>query len=415
MLPLLAALQRKEEKLHTLLEQLNSVSRSDEAGKITEDMLRIVTDLESVYILDRDYAQLDELYGMISKRLRMLPNKFDDNRINKRLESILQHSNNKQSNWSTIRRKQEQAQQTLEMGMRTADTGNYQEAIRLFDEAVKQGDEIKDRNQVIEALYDKASIFVDKGSFKDAMQIYRSLAKMDSSGKAWFHMGYIHGQLKQPRKSLLYYQKYLDINPWEPVTLGNIGLTYELLSDFQKALMYYDMSLEIDPANTDVLRNKGKLLRKMGNDKEAMSCFNAALRIDPMDIDALTNKIILLDVYKDKRVNMEGKKAIKICDTIIEKNPKDADTFVRKGIILDILLRRNEAFKSYDEALRIDPGNDFALYNKACTANLEKRKDEAIELLKRAFDINPNYKALAKHDKDLNDLQDDKRFIALVN
>jgi len=412
--PLLTVLLRKEEKLNTLLKQLNSINKSDAAEKITDNILGVVTDLESVYILDRDYAQLDKLYEMISKRLIDLSNKFDDNGINKRLESILQYCNKKQSNWSTMAKKQKQAQQSLEMGMRFADTGNYQEAIRLVDESVKQGDEIKDRKQVIESLYDKASIFVNKGSFKDAMQIYKSLAKMDPSGKAWFHLGYINGRLNQPRKSLLYYHKYLEINPWEPVTLGNIGLTYELLSDPQKALMYYDLSLEIDPANGDVLVNKGKLLRRMDNDKEALSCFDAALQIDPMDVDALTNKMILLDVHKYKRVDVEGKKAIKICDIIIDKNPKDADTFVCKGIILDILLRRNEAFKCYDEALRINPENDFALYNKACTANLEKRKDEAIDLLKKSIDINPTYKALAKYDKDFIDLHNDERFLALL-
>jgi len=410
----LPLLQRKKGELDELLKRVSIVSRGSEAGKIANQISDIAMDLESVYALDRNYEELEKLYRRLFEKFRKLPAKFGDNRTKKKMKSVLESFSKKYTNWSNIHKKQKLVQRNREIGMQNANAGNHKKALRLLDRALKRGDEIRDKSQIIEALYDKASVFLDKGSFEAAMQIYKSLAKMDNSGRAWFYMGYIYGQLKQPKRAILYYQKYLEINPWESVTLGNIGWTYELLNDLQKALMYYDLSLEIDPRSIDVLLSKGKLLRRMGNDKEAMSYFDTALRFDPNNIDALTNKVILLDVLKDVRAKEEGEKAIKIFESIIEKNPKDADILVRKGIILDVLHRPKEAIKCYDEALSIDPRNDFALYNKACTTNLHGNKDEALRLLKRAFDINPSYKELAKHDIDLLDLHDNSRFKSLL-
>jgi tetratricopeptide (TPR) repeat protein len=411
----LPSLQRREEQLEILIRQLSDESQSDEASKIAGNILDSATDLESVYSLDRDYGRLEELYETVAKSFKELSAKFGDNRRDKRMKNILEASNKKYIIWSNMHRKQKQVQETRELGEQFANSGNYQKALQLLDKAQRRGDEIMDRGQVLSTLYAKASVLIDKGSFEEAIQIYKSLTKMDPSGKAWFYLGYVHGQLGQPRKALMYYQRYLDINPWEAVTLGNIGWTYELLDDFQKASMYYDLSLEVDPSNTDVLLNKAKLLRKLGNDKDAMSYYDAVLKINPDDIDVLTDKIILLDVLKDEKVTIEGEKTIRIINDIIEKNTNDADMLVRKGILLDILHKPMEAIECYDKALKIDPRSDFAFYNKACTTSLKGNKNEAIKLLKRAFELNPSYKDIAKYDKDLINLHNDKRFTALIN
>jgi tetratricopeptide (TPR) repeat protein len=70
---------------------------------------------------------------------------------------------------------------------------------------------------------------------------------------------------------------------------------------------------------------------------------------------------------------------------------------------------------SYDEALDIEPDDEYAWYNQACCYALLGNTERAIASLQEAITLNPEeYQTLAKTDPDLNNLRDNKQFQALL-
>ncbi len=76
-----------------------------------------------------------------------------------------------------------------------------------------------------------------------------------------------------------------------------------------------------------------------------------------------------------------------------------------------------KAIECYDQALEINPEDPNVWYNKACTNSLMNKKSEALTYLKRAVELDPEYKELAKSDKDFGKLWEDKDFedISITN
>lgn len=77
--------------------------------------------------------------------------------------------------------------------------------------------------------------------------------------------------------------------------------------------------------------------------------------------------------------------------------------------------------KEYDKAielmqkvLRIEPDNAAAIYDLACFLSLKGEREDALRNLKRALELDPKLKGLAKGDRDLDNLRELKEFKELI-
>ena len=66
------------------------------------------------------------------------------------------------------------------------------------------------------------------------------------------------------------------------------------------------------------------------------------------------------------------------------------------------------------EALERYPGDWAAAYNAACYASLDGRTEEALDLLRRAVELDPEAAELARRDEDFDAMRDDARFTSAV-
>lgn len=64
----------------------------------------------------------------------------------------------------------------------------------------------------------------------------------------------------------------------------------------------------------------------------------------------------------------------------------------RQDELFEDLVQLTGARTEYKETLRIYPGDAIAHYNIACVHALQGRKQEAIAALKRAFQLQPEYR-----------------------
>ncbi|WP_053198186.1 protein kinase domain-containing protein [Streptomyces viridochromogenes] len=71
--------------------------------------------------------------------------------------------------------------------------------------------------------------------------------------------------------------------------------------------------------------------------------------------------------------------------------PGDRDLYIRRGAALDELGRHEEALAWFGKALRVAPGDGWALHNKALTLIALKRPEEALACLDQALERYPGY------------------------
>ena len=67
------------------------------------------------------------------------------------------------------------------------------------------------------------------------------------------------------------------------------------------------------------------------------------------------------------------------------------------------------------EGIKYNPHAEYLYYNRACCYSKIKKLDEALNDLKKAIILYPNFIDIIKLDKDLENLYKDSRFISLIN
>ena len=93
---------------------------------------------------------------------------------------------------------------------------------------------------------------------------------------------------------------------------------------------------------------------------------------------------------------------------------RDAEDHYNHGIFQLNRGDFEEASRLFEKALSLNPGNEKALYGRACAFALEGREDEALDALREAIQANPGNRVLARHDADLISLRPHPVFQSLL-
>lgn len=148
-------------------------------------------------------------------------------------------------------------------------------------------------------------------------------------------------------------------------TRVNRGLTLQRLGRLDEALASYNGALGLDPRFLYALYNKGLALRKMGRLAEAIESLRAAVDVNPGYSEAHYDLCASVfearapagdDLAKQTdqhRAYLET--AIRSCETSLTLDPKMSMAHETKGLILDVLGRREEAEQATATALSLSP------------------------------------------------------------
>jgi tetratricopeptide (TPR) repeat protein len=83
--------------------------------------------------------------------------------------------------------------------------------------------------------------------------------------------------------------------------------------------------------------------------------------------------------------------AVKGYSTAIAQNPKDADSYVNRGIAYNELGQNQQAIADYNKALELEPDQVLAYYNRANAHHQLKQYKEAIADYSKIIDLDPEY------------------------
>jgi len=185
------------------------------------------------------------------------------------------------------------------------------------------------------------------------------------------HYFYNRGKYEQALDSLNW---AIEIEPDDPSTFNNRGLTYRLLKKYDESLTDLNHSLELGPDDPNTLLNRG-------------------------------------NTYGDLR---EYDKSLADLNHSLELRPDDPDTLVARGVTYSKLKRYDEALTDFNRSLEIKPNDPGTLYNLACVFSLRGKIDDALTYLKKAIKADEKYREMAKTDEDFDNIRDDPRFKKLM-
>lgn len=247
----------------------------------------------------------------------------------------------------------------------------------------------------------RANYYFYKGNFGKAKELYEKILDKDPENQsALFNLAYSLTDLGQYDNAIACYKKILELGSRDANVLNNIGVVYARKPDDDEALRWYHRSLELKPNDALTLANISKALRRKGKFDEAFEYLKKSLDVEPNNGSTLTS---MANYYLYKRQFGKAKEyATKALSAGLTEKIDQITVNLMLGNI-------STAVSLCDAILSKKPNDDAILYNKACAMSLLNKKDEAIELLKKASEISPYWKISFKTDPDFDNIRDDPR------
>lgn len=125
-------------------------------------------------------------------------------------------------------------------------------------------------------------------------------------------------------------------------------------SDWLQALKTINRLAAFDPQQSEIWRVKARLHGVMGHSACCQAAIETLLHLAPSDLDGLRMHALLLYCHQ----NFD--KALSICNSVLSKDPAQADFWTLKADILKSSGKLQEATTACKRALQIRPDNEAA-------------------------------------------------------
>jgi tetratricopeptide (TPR) repeat protein len=255
-----------------------------------------------------------------------------------------------------------------------------------------------------------------KDKLAEAKQVNNSLLKLASS-RAKFVLLLMAltflctSALSQENTAQGWYKKGQD--------LDRNGSHNESVQAYYKALNLTNETLKKNPKDVEAWQTSGLVLESLGRTDEAAKAFDEAIELNPKYVEAWHHKGKALDTMAYRLQGQERIKtfedAIKAYDKAIEMNPNYGDAWKDKGYSLNALAtfnkdlnKHDESLEAFDKAIKLIPANDtrnlaLAWEGKALaltnTANAladvaGSKREEAIKSYEKAIELDPEFTGL---------------------
>jgi len=128
-------------------------------------------------------------------------------------------------------------------------------------------------------------------------------------------------------------------------------------SKLHEAISYYDKVLQISPNYIPALKGKADCLGSLRRFEEAEEILKKCLAIDSNDYEVYRLKAtIIIEKTGDKEeAKEEVLKGIRVLDQLLATNPDSSNLWYGKAHMLWTIDRHNEALSSLDQAIKINP------------------------------------------------------------
>jgi protein O-mannosyl-transferase len=162
-------------------------------------------------------------------------------------------------------------------------------------------------------------------------------------------------------------------------------LSVRQVPDWQSAEAVWRRSMEVTPGHYTSYFNLGNEFQGRQEIDSAIAYFRLALKVAPNSERSL---VALGGAYVLKK---DTSKAEIIFEAVRQKFPRYGSVYLGLGSIREMQGRMGEADSLYEVAEKLDPASAVPLYNRAVVALKTGREPDAVGLLDRSLEVNPNF------------------------
>ncbi|MFM6753217.1 MAG: tetratricopeptide repeat-containing serine protease family protein, partial [Dolichospermum sp.] len=271
------------------------------------------------------------------------------------------------------------ASQWLERGNHLWRLRRYPEAIKAFDEAIKQKPEF-----IHLAYYGKGLALSWSGKDSEAITALELAVKFKPEFvPAWDTLSVVYRELNQLDKALVAINAAIRLEPNNPNLYNQKYGVLSNLKKYKEAAAAINKAIELSP-RAAFYNNRGNVRSELGDKQGAIDDFNQAIKINPNYANAYYNRGIVRNELGDK----QG--AISDFNQVIKINPNYAYAYYNRGIVRKEVGEKHGAIEDSHQAIQIIPNYGFASYVRGIVRNDLGDKQGAIDDFNQAIKINPN-------------------------
>ncbi|CAM2064854.1 Tetratricopeptide repeat protein [Sulfidibacter corallicola] len=260
----------------------------------------------------------------------------------------------------------------------------------------------KEINQALELAPKLPLVYIRRGDFyrsqgnedKALNEYEKALALDPKLAQAYRKMGNIHHAKGNDEAALIDFSKAIEMDQSDYLSYYNRGIIYKFQQKFPEAILDFDQCIKQNPSFAAAWVNRGVVFKDQGDLDQAIADYTEALERDPSDDQVFFNRAL---AYKEK-----GKLYSAISDLrhSIGLRPDYQDAYYSRALIWKQMGHLDMAFADYvqfielrnvvppedhqavleklDQALRKNPGDIGALFNRALVLFKEKNLEKAV-------------------------------------
>ncbi|MCZ8040634.1 MAG: tetratricopeptide repeat protein, partial [Microcystis sp. LE17-20A] len=297
----------------------------------------------------------------------------------------------------------------------------YEEAIKAFDEAIKQNDpdnvylawygkglalfELDKDQPAIEALQQAINTLPKREDLKkfhsSILQkqsvVYRYLENYEqaltvinqaislvpNNPNYYNEKGGVLIELKRYDEGLAAINQAINLAP-RAAWYGNRGLVYHNQQKYELALSDYNKAIDINPNFAMAYNNRGNLYQDLQKYELALDDYNKAIELNRNFAGAYNNRGILY------RRQQKYKLALDDYSKAIDINPNFAGAYNNRGVLYHNQQKYELALSDYSKAIDINPNFAMAYNNRGTLYYNQQKYELALSDYSKAIDINPN-------------------------
>ena len=248
---------------------------------------------------------------------------------------------------------------------------------------------------------EKAKKLHQSGNLNEAIKIYLKLIKAgDKNPEVNFYLGTAYLQSKDYENSIIYLEKCLKYQTSNPMVFNNLGIAFKEIGDLEEARNYFNSAIKLKKNFAQAYNNQGIVLRNLNNYKESLKFLKKAIELNPNYPEAFNNIGNTLNDLGDR------KKAIDNYKKAIELNPNYIDAYLNIGTEYMELGYYDAAKKSFLKIREIENNFNFLdgkLLNLSMKTCDWENFDEEVALMEKYSDsiLMKPFFALSVTDKQL--------------
>jgi len=199
----------------------------------------------------------------------------------------------------------------------------------------------------------------------------------------YFELGVVkldEGNIEEAIKAFLNALRY---DPRYSACYSNLGIAYELASDYQKARDSYRRALELNPRSLAALNSLADMSMRNGSAEEAIAMYKESIATDALYVEPYLNIARFLMESKEF-INAES-----YLRKVLAVEPDNTEALNMLGVITNLTNRSEEAVGHFQEALKQNVNESSVLSNLGTALRNTGDLKRAIIAFEKAYELNP--------------------------